>query len=291
MDAKQLHIVCMKHKTGAPISKLRSLTDEGGKPMSQISFAKFIGMPSGTLARVEAGAVPLPREAAERIEASCGVDADRLYEGRLVALDGSPYTAQSWQRLQRMALTPEEIGSVFDDIASRVFLLLESLGPHRAIYGGTRMRQLLESTLKESGVTAAEMEMAARRHADVETLTMTVGALIKHEDTSKDVVAKLKKFPAAKRCKVTLERYTTWPVSRSQGAFLLAAKTSRTIWRVVLPNGSKEGWVVTHHKARGREWSKTDDKAPMTMWGITPNINAVTRAAFLPDASPRPTNA
>jgi transcriptional regulator with XRE-family HTH domain len=266
----------MKHKTGAPISKLRSLTGEGGRPMSQIAFAKFIGMPSGTLARVEAGAVALPWEAAERIEAACGVDADRLYDGELRALDGSPYTVKTWESRQRLELSDQEMTGVYEELTLRVRLLMGALGRQRAIYGATRMRQMLEDIREESGVAPAEIEMAARGYAHVDVKQMTVAALLQQEDVPEDTVAKLKKLPPRKKCRVTVERYMTWPPYRVESVANVFAYAMRTLWRADLPDGSREDWAITIKGGRGRAGKSAPTET--AAWSSTPRIDAVAQA-------------
>jgi len=262
----------MKHKTGAPMSKLRSLTNAGGKPMSQIAFAQFIGMPSGTLARVEAGAVPLARDAAERIEASCGVDMEKLYEGKLVALDGSAYTAASWRRRQAMELTPEELTRATEELADRVGLLLAALGPKRGLYGLKRVRQLLDGVVMESGLNQVELEMAGRRSADVESFVWTVAQLAKSEQITEQVAKKLEAFSSRQKCKVTTETYKAWPLSHVVGGYMIASGVSRHLWRVVLPNGEKVEFVSSIHTVLGR----ANDPC-FTVTGITPDNDAVRR--------------
>jgi transcriptional regulator with XRE-family HTH domain len=281
---RETHTLCMKHKEGVAISKLRSLTGGDGKPMSQIAFAKFIGIPSGTLARVEAGAVPLPWEAAERIEAACGVDADKLYEGQLCALDGNAYTTKHWVKRQNLELSDVEMRGIYEEMALRLRLLLGGLGRRRAIYGASRLRQMLEAIREESGVADASIEMVARADGHVEVKHMTAAALAQQEDVPPDIVAKLKKLPPRKKCRVTVEQYFTWPPYRMETVANVFGYTARTLWRADLPDGTREDWVITRSGGRGRGVNPTPGET--AIWSTSPKLDAVGRAMIAPRLGP-----
>lgn len=273
----------MKHKTGSPISKLRSLAMENGKPMSQIAFAKFIGMPSGTLARVEAGTVELPWDAAERIEAACGVDADRLYDGELRALDGSPYTAQTWHQRRNWEFSDEQMEGLYAELQLRIMLLLGALGKKRAAYGGARLRQMLEAVREESGVAAAEIELAARANAKVFVEELTPAQLMKLEDVPANVVAKLKKLPPKKKLRLTAQEYATWPPYRMEKSTAAWFYAVRELYQLELPGGEIEGWAVT--RAGGYGLGKRFAGMERGLWGTTPKLSDV--ESFLPSAPRR----
>lgn len=237
--------------TGAALVKLRALAGKGGKPLSQIEFCKMTGTPSGSLARIERGRNPLPDHISNRIEATFGCMASALIEGKLLALDRSPYTKEHLRLALSTELPQRGMEMVNEDLAKRIEMVLETLGPNRVFYGATRLRQAIDAVIEESGISANDLYSTGRKHSKMASKKTTVGKIAKGNDLSflgffaqkEDVVDDLKNavkgFKQTDKVEIFIETFNRFPPSRMGGTFMIYSEIITALIRVILPNGKE----------------------------------------------------
>ena len=224
---------------GPALAKLRKLAGKNGKALSQVEFSRMTGTPVGSLARIERGRAPLPESSAWKIEATFGCLASALIEGELKALDGSPYNSKHLRLALTEELPAKHFPALNEDIASRVKMVLEALGPHRVFYGAARIRQALDSVIEESGITYTDLYATARKHSKLTSEKMTVGKIRKDAELRGLLGSAVAKFKPAESVTLFTETFDRFPPSRMEAAFLISAVVKVRLISALLPDGKE----------------------------------------------------
>ena len=231
-----------------PENKLKALRAKAGpRGISQQEFSYLVGLPLGTIGAMENRTTPINRLAAEKIEAVCRVSAESLMKGKLLDLDGKPYTAKHWKDAMNNCFSPLEVSEMESDIMNRVRLLLYAVGSNRAGTAVTRMRQALDALKIELGVSDAAINTAGRKHSLVAATETTVAWLRLDVHCGEVFAEDLKKYKASDKVSMTYESYKIWPESKGVASFMEMASRYENVVTAVLPDSR----VLTHRVTRG----------------------------------------
>ena len=243
------------------LKALRAMAGSSG--ISQQDFATLVCLPLGTVGSMENRTAKIGRAAAEKIEAVCLVSAESLMKGKLLALDGKPYTARHWKDAMSVTYSSREVDRMETDIVNRVRLLLYATGSKKAGIAVTRMRQALEALKEELGVSAEAINTAGQKHARVAARETTVGELRKDFHCGKAFAADLKKYKATDKVSMTYESWEVWPESKAGASFMVVEKRVENVLRAVLPDSR----VLTHRSTTDH---RLKDQTTAEMWKSAP---------------------
>lgn len=245
--------------TGSPLTKLRNLIG-----WTRQECANHAGVSLASLQNYERGFAPLPRDVARVLESTCGVNAEHLHEQSKIwhesrgktkpeapqTMGGSSYGQETFNNYRGARLSAHSQTQAIKDIATRVNLLLGTLGekPHlfRTAYRG--LVQALEGILERTGVTPAEMTEFASQGAKVEEMEWTLGELASEDDIAQspewikaDVMTK---FGILEKVKIQKIEFGFWPpasCSFTQDREVMIPDwifCTRHLWRIMLPDRS-----------------------------------------------------
>jgi transcriptional regulator with XRE-family HTH domain len=259
MPSKSVENKAKKAITGSPLGKLRSLIG-----WTRQECANHAGVSLASLQNYERGFAPLPLEVARALESTCGVNAEQLHEqskiwhesrGKTkpqnpVTMGGNTYTADAFKNYCSAQISSHDQAKAIKDISTRVNLLLGALGekPHIFRTAYRALVQDLDSLLKQTGLSVAEMSEFASQGAKVEEMEWTLGELGAEPAVAQSpdwIKADLmKKFSILDKVKIQKTEFDFWPpaaVSFAQDQEKMTPDwilCKRHIWRITLPDQS-----------------------------------------------------
>ena len=198
----------------------------------------------------------MPIEAARKIEAVTGCDAQSLIKGdsRPVFLDGSSFTIAAWRKWNEHAPDAETVEATIDDLTFRLQTVLRA-GGHGLFALAHAIGRAIDEATVNAGVAPSDIEAECRKSANVKAMEMTVAELKKSEVANcTGFSAAVAGFKSAQRCGVVIETYRVPPednimprektISGAVG-MVTSRRQVANLWRVTLPDGKKCQWRFT----------------------------------------------
>ena len=253
---------------------------------------RIAGLPASTVQNVELKKSRLSLDAARRIEAATGCRAESLIHGeRPLRLDGEPYSRQVFESFQKIceALSEQDIAKAREALEFRLGLLLRVAGS-RLPYVARRLDHALDDVLVELGIPSKALIDEARKSAQVEeTKAMPVGKVVEALALVRVAVGteiqflgkwvESRGYGANAQCRVTIERFRSWPIMRMVNIPCYAASEHTALWRIVWPDGYPMEIPMIN-----AQWSALVGKKPRIE---DRQLSAVRRTRWIPETERR----
>jgi transcriptional regulator with XRE-family HTH domain len=254
-----------------PLQTLRFATG-----LTREACGDIADLTASTVQNIELGKAPLYLENAELIEAYTGCSALRLLElqeqwkdgklktrAELVALNGRPFTSETYDAYKATPIPTEDRERAIEDIRTRIDLILGGLGERshdfRAAY--RRMSQFTIKERERAVLSNAEIEQRGQSKAMVETKQTTLAQLAKEEFLKGSGLYKKtlsKRYKPSTKVNVSIEEFPSWMwPKRNMELMLLTTPNLQTditfLWRLSFPD--KQQYTL---RAQGVRWVKME---------------------------------
>lgn len=253
-----------------PLARLRAICG-----WTREDAARIAGISAASIQNIELDRVPIPEDAALRIEAATACKASSLMDkhGAPLLIDGRPYERKNYNNyLNASTATPEEIDAAAADLGFRLRMLLASSG-NRFLYVARRLGGAFDVILQEASISLNYVESVERRAASISVTEMTVAELRSKLTGEPNLREWLKANPRPnkEKCKVVDESYQHWPTSEMGNGIVYAKFNQRHRYRIEFATGQRLEVVVDEWKVKGVSGKATQHPAPGTSVALVPS--------------------